>query len=102
MSILRRTPTRLVARRAVPWLLVADVAREGHRHWTAQLSGRERRRLLELLKQSGGRPSTLTDRERRELQRLVDQLDLRSLARHVATTAVIGRAKHSGARRRGR
>ncbi|MDO9407964.1 hypothetical protein [Patulibacter sp.] len=100
MSILRRTPTRLVARRAVPWLLVADVAREGHRHWTAQLSGRERRRLIELIKRSGGRPSTLTERERRELQRLVAQLDLRTFARHAATTAVIGRAKHGRGRGR--
>jgi hypothetical protein len=102
MSILRRTPARFAVRRAVPWLLVADVAREGHRHWTTQLSGRERRRLLELLKRSGGRPSTLTVRERRELERLVAQLDLRAFARHAATAVVAGRATHSGTRRRGR
>lgn len=100
MSILRRTPTRLVARRAIPWLVVADVAREGRRHWSSQLSGREQRRLLQLLKQSGGRPSTLTDRERRELKRLVDQLDLQTFAKHAVTTAVIGKVKHGRGRGR--
>jgi len=100
MSILRRTPTRLVARRAVPWLIAVDVAREGHRHWASQLSGREQRRLIELAKQSRGRPGRLSDRERREWHRLVAQLDLSAFARHAAITAVTGRAKHS--RPRGR
>lgn len=94
MGLLRRTPTRLVARRAVPWLIVADVAREGHRHWTSQLSGRERRRLVELARQSRGRPSSLTEREQREFRRLVDQLDLRTFVRHAAVAAVAGKARH--------
>lgn len=100
MSILRRTPARLVTRRAIPWIVALDVAREARRHWTAQLSGRESRRLVELARRSRGRPSSLSVREQRELRRLVDQLDLKALGRHVAVVAVAGRAEHS--RRRGR
>lgn len=100
MSILRRSPTTSTTRRAVPWVVVADLARAGRTHWTSQLSKRERSRLLTLLKQSGGRPARLSDRERRELQRLVAQLDLRSFAKHAATTAVIGKAQRSRGRGR--
>ncbi|WP_026912603.1 hypothetical protein [Patulibacter minatonensis] len=100
MSLFRSASARRAGGRAVPWLVVADVAREGHRHWTSRLSGRERRRLVELVRRSRGRRSRLTDREQRELRRLVAQLDLKLLARHAAQVAVVGKVRHS--RRRGR
>lgn len=100
MSLLRRTPTRAVAGRAAPWLIAAGVSREARDHWNAQLTPRQRKRLLTLLKKSGGRPSSLPAREEREMRRLVAQLDLKAFAKHAAGTVVAGRAKQHTTRGR--
>jgi hypothetical protein len=100
MSLLRRTPARLLGRRAVPWLLVLDLAREGHAHWQAQLTPRERSRMLELLKASKGRPAALAPKEQAELKALGTKLDVKALGKRAAMTGVGLRAARKQNRRR--
>jgi hypothetical protein len=82
---LRRTP----GKRAVPigWaLLAAELVLATRRHW-GQVNPRSRERLRELVVKSKGRPQNLTREERRELARLVGDLDLRTLSRELAKVA---------------
>lgn len=88
MSPFRRTPARLLGRRAVPWLLVLDLAREGHAHWQSQLTPKERQRMLTLLKTSKGRPAALPPREQAELKALGAKLDIKALGKRAAMTGV--------------
>jgi hypothetical protein len=66
--------------RALPWALVLEAGAVAGRRVRA-LSGRERRRLGELLLASRGRASNLSLRERAELRRLVRKLDLPAAGR---------------------
>jgi len=100
MSLIRRTPARILGRRAVPWLLVLDLAREGHAHWQAQLTPKERTRLLTLLKASKGRPAALTPKEQTELKALGAKLDLGALGKRAAMTGVGLRAARKSNRKR--
>jgi hypothetical protein len=86
MSLIRRTPARFLGRRAVPWLLVLELLREGHAHWQDQLTPRERTRLIGLLKQSKGRPGALTPNEQAEFRALATKLDVKALGRRAAMT----------------
>ena len=88
--------TRLT-RRAIPmwWVMVAaQAAMASRRHWQL-LTPRERERMREIVVKSKGRPWTLSERDRRELTKLVGKLRLGRLGRDVAGMA-------SGARQRGR
>jgi hypothetical protein len=64
---------------AVPWLAVARTAMIASRRWNA-LSGKERARLAELLRESRGRMSNLSVKQRLELRRLAGKLDLKGTA----------------------
>ena len=90
-------PTRLLTRRALPltWLLVAAQAAIASRRHFLKLSPNERRRLVEIVRKSKGRPSNLDKRDRDELGRLVRKLELMRLGRDV-----VGHA--AGAKRKGR
>lgn len=99
MSIFRRTPARLLGRRAVPWLLVLDLLREGHAHWQAQLTPKERTRLIGLLKDSKGVPTRLPAKEQAEFRTLAAKLDLKALGSRAAITTVGLRASRKGKRR---
>ena len=57
-----------------------------NRHWQA-LSERERKRLVALLRKSGGRPAGLTARERDEIRGLVGRLDLVGIGRELVPFA---------------
>jgi len=77
------------------WLLaVGEAVVAARNHLTDRLSERERRRLVEIVRSSRGRPSNLSDRERGELQRLISKAEPRELARTIA------RFRPSGGRRR--
>ena len=45
-----------------------------------KLEPQERRRLVELVRRAHGRPRNLSDRERRELQRLLEKVEPREFA----------------------
>ncbi len=81
---------RWLARGAVI-LAVAEGLMAVHNHLNARLSERDRKRMVEIVRSSRGRPSNLSDRERRELQDLFAKVEPRVLARTVAGSAVNAR-----------
>jgi hypothetical protein len=62
-------------------------------HVVDRLNERERKRLVEIVRTSKGRPSNLSDRERKELQDLFAKVEPRALAKTVAGSAIAGRAR---------
>lgn len=89
MSLINRSKkkTQFVVRRTSPTLYALDVAASARDHWEAQLTARQRKRAVALLRKSGGRPSNLSKRERRELVGLVQAFDPIAFAgREVRTT----------------
>lgn len=71
---------RFIRLRALPWLTAAQAGFLLRQNY-ARMSDREREKLKSLLRDSRGWPGNLTDRERKELRRLVGQLDLVGVAR---------------------
>jgi hypothetical protein len=65
------------------WLLaIAEVAVVIKDH-IERLSPSERRRLVEIVRTSKGRPSNLSDGERAELRKLIEQIEPQELGRNV-------------------
>jgi hypothetical protein len=79
---------RLTRIRAVPWLLLFEVARGVRSHVMDTLSPAERRRVAEILRTSRGNPASISPRERAELKRLAGKLDLRRMAQDLAPRVV--------------
>jgi hypothetical protein len=79
---------------AVPWLALARAAMIVSRHWTA-LSSKERANLAQLVGESRGRVSNLSDKQRSEVRKLARKLDLPSMGRELL-------ALRGGRRRRAR
>ena len=81
--------------RAIPWLLLFEVARGVHSHVMDTLSPAERRRVSEILRKSKGNPANVTPREREELKRLAGKLDFKRLGTNLVPRIVAGqRRKH--------
>lgn len=68
-----------LGKRAVPWLVLIEAAWTLRGYWV-QLPKRDRAELTRILKKSRGLPQNLTASERKELKRIVLDLDLRSAA----------------------
>jgi hypothetical protein len=68
--------------RAMPWVLVVQIAMTARKHWQ-RLDPKERARLAELLKKSQGRPNRLSAKERAEVRQLVAKLEPGAFARSV-------------------
>jgi enhancing lycopene biosynthesis protein 2 len=82
------------------WLLAAaEVVMAVKDHLTDRLTPRERNRILEILRTSKGRPSNLSNRERKELQALLAKVEPRVLAKKVATTGFARRFLPGGRRK---
>ena len=64
--------------RALPWAAVAQAGLLVGRR-LGKLSAAERERLATLVRRSGGRPGTLSEKERKELRKLAGKLDLRGI-----------------------
>ena len=78
-------------RLAIPWALLQGTIVVGGR-WQ-RLTANERERLTGLLRDSRGRIDRLSARERKELRKLVDKLDVKGMAKElVALRAVRKRA----------
>ena len=85
-----RREQRWLARGA--WLLAAaEVVVAVRNHVADRLSDKERRRMVEIVRSSKGRPSNLSDRERKELQSLLAKVEPRELAKKVATSPFASR-----------
>jgi hypothetical protein len=82
--------------RAMPWLMVFELAVTLRKHWQ-RLEPADRTRLAELVRKSQGRPNRLTAEERADMRRLVAKLEPGQIARSVVP---IGRRAMKG--RRGR
>jgi hypothetical protein len=83
---------------AVPWLAVARGAMIVGKRWSA-LSGKERARLAELVRESRGRVSNLSVKQRLELRRLAGKLDLKGMARELSSLWRGGRGRRGRKRR---
>jgi hypothetical protein len=83
---------------AVPWLAVARGAMIVSKRWNA-LSGKERARLAELVRQSRGRVSNLSVKQRLELRKLAGKLDLKGMAREFSSLWRGGRGRRGRKRR---
>ena len=82
------------------WLLAAaEVVLAVRNHLAARLTERDRRRMVEIVRASKGRPSNLSDRDRRELKSLLDKVEPRELAKTVATSRFAGKSAKSLRRR---
>ena len=82
--------TRWLARGA--WLLAAgEVVLAVRNHVTTRLSEKDRQRMVDIVKSSKGRPSNLSDRERKELRALLAKVEPRELAKTVASSGFASR-----------
>jgi hypothetical protein len=69
------------------WLLAAaEVVVAVRDHVAGRLRPGERRRMVEIVRTSKGRPSNLSDRERKELQALLAKIEPRELLKTVGMT----------------
>jgi enhancing lycopene biosynthesis protein 2 len=74
------------------WLLAAaEVVLAVKDHVTDRLTSRERNRIVEIVRSSKGRPSNLSNRERKELQALLAKVEPRGLVKKVATSGLTRR-----------
>jgi hypothetical protein len=85
--------------RAVPWVAVAQGGIVIARHWRA-LSADDRARLAQLARKSGGRPRSLSLKERLELRRLLGRLDLQGMGRELLSLTHRRRGRRRCARAR--
>jgi enhancing lycopene biosynthesis protein 2 len=82
--------TRWLARGA--WLLAAgEVVLAVRNHVTSRLTEKDRQRMVEIVRSSKGRPSNLSDRERRELKALLAKVEPRELGKTVASSGFASR-----------
>jgi hypothetical protein len=74
------------------WLLAAaEVVLAVRNHVNTRLSEKDRQRMVEIVKASKGRPSNISDRQRKELKALLNQVEPRELAKTVATSGFASR-----------
>jgi hypothetical protein len=87
-------PLAITRVRAMPWVMVLQLAITLRRHWK-YLTPAERSELAGLIKKSQGVPTRLTPTERADVRRLVRKLEPFTIARSVAP---IGKRAVSGRR----
>lgn len=76
------------------WLLAAaEIVLAVRNHVTDRLTQKERQRMLEIVRSSKGRPSNLSDRQRKELRTLLGKVEPGVLAKKVATSPFAGRIR---------
>ncbi len=74
------------------WLLAAaEVVLAVRNHINTRLSESDRQRMVGIVKASKGRPSNLSDRQRKELKGLLNQVEPRELAKTVASSGFASR-----------
>lgn len=87
----------LHAVKGLPWPALAGATLAIGKRWRA-LSEKERARLLSLLREMGVRPDRLSDKQRKELHKLLGKLDLRGLSGDVSR--LVRRVRKRGGWRR--
>jgi hypothetical protein len=84
--------------KAVPWATLLQGTVIVGRRWAA-LSAKERARLTELARESRGRASNLSKKQRLELGKLAHKLDLRGMGRELMVLRGIKRSRRRRKRR---
>jgi hypothetical protein len=84
--------------RGLLMLTLAEVAVLVKEHLD-RLDARERQRLVEIVRDSKGRPANVSDRERAEIKAMIDKIGPAELAQGVAAKATGGIAKRGLGRR---
>jgi hypothetical protein len=67
---------------ALPWAVLLQAGLVVGRR-LGELSAKDRARLARLVRESRGRPGSLSEKEREELRKLAKKLDLRSMGREL-------------------
>ncbi len=78
--------------RAIPWGRILAVARVVLDRFTDDIPKKDRNRLAALLRKSKGDPRRLTADERREIVRILRQVDVARLGRDVAAELAAARS----------
>lgn len=78
--------------RALPWARILAVARIVLDRFADDIPKKDRTRLTALVKKSKGDPRRLTVAERREIVRIVRQVDVTKLGRDVAATLALAKS----------
>jgi hypothetical protein len=73
--------------RAIPWARVFAIAQVVAHRVDEDVAVNDRRRVAELVRKSKGDPRKLSAAERRELLKILRQVDYRRLGRDIAATA---------------
>jgi hypothetical protein len=68
--------------KALPWAVLLQAGAVLGKRWRS-LSAKDRAHLARLTRQSRGRPGNLSEKERRELRKLVGKLDLKGVSREL-------------------
>jgi len=82
--------------RVLPWLLLFEAAKTLRAHLTDNLSAEDRRRVVQIIRDSKGDPRKVVQRDRDELRAIAVRLDLLALARDLLPLA--GRTGRRGRR----
>ncbi len=78
--------------RALPWARILAVARVALDRFADDIPKKDRARLTALVRKSKGDPRRLTMAERRELVRILRQVDVAKLGRDVAATLALAKS----------
>ena len=84
-------PARAAAVRALPWARIIAVARVVLHRLGEDVPPRDRDRLADIVKRSKADPRRVTLDERRDVVRILRQVDVGKLSREVAAIGVTGR-----------
>jgi hypothetical protein len=71
--------SKISSLRRVPWLLVFELARMTHGRIMDATSPAERRRVMDIIRRSHGDPRKISERDKAELKKIADKLDVKSL-----------------------
>ena len=78
--------------RALPWGRILRTAQRVLERWSEDVPRRDRERLRTLVRKSKGDPRRLTADERREVVRILRQVDVARLGRDVAAELALARS----------
>ncbi len=78
--------------RALPWARILGIARVVLERFSEDIPKKDRNRLATLLRKSKGDPRRLTVAERREIVRIVRQVDVLKLGREVGALLALARS----------
>jgi hypothetical protein len=77
-----RDKSKLKRVKDVPWAMLLQMGVALSKRWRS-LSAKDRERLTKLTRESQGRMGNLSDKQRKELKRLLGKLDLKGTAREL-------------------